>query len=367
MAMQEMKDSLLAMIGQVRQGTTAISQAAGEIAAGNLDLSTRTEQQAGSLEQTASSMEQLNATVKQNAGHAAEANTLALSASAVALRGGNDVGQVVATMASINDSSAKIADIISVIDAIAFQTNILALNAAVEAARAGEQGRGFAVVASEVRNLAQRSAAAAREIKLLIEDSVQKVALGTQLADQAGRTMQEVVGSVQSVSGIIGAIAQASAEQTAGLEQVHRAITAMDQVTQQNAALVEQAAAAADSMQEQTAKLTEAIDVFQVDAADRPGAARAAPLRLDAGRQAPRPGPSAAASPASGARPAATSAASPASAASPTLVASGARRALQPALPRAARPPRQPPRAASARKPAVAPAPATDKVDWEEF
>nr|WP_315398486.1 methyl-accepting chemotaxis protein [uncultured Duganella sp.] len=273
-AMQHMDESLLTMIAQVRGGARAIGAVSTEIADGNLDLSARTEQQAASLEETASSMEQLTATVKQNAEHAVQANKLAVSASAVAVRGGNDVEQVVATMASINDSSKKIAEIIGVIDGIAFQTNILALNAAVEAARAGEQGRGFAVVASEVRSLAQRSAAAAKEIKQLIDDSVDKVARGTQLADQARHTMDEVVGSVKRVTGLIGEIADASAEQTAGLEQVNQAIAAMDQATQQNAALVEQAAASAAAMRDETGKLNEAIGAFSTQGGgDAAGAA----------------------------------------------------------------------------------------------
>ncbi|WP_296001377.1 methyl-accepting chemotaxis protein [Rugamonas sp.] len=282
LAMRDMNDSLLTLVGQVRSGASTISGAAGEIAAGNLDLSRRTEQQAASLEQTASSMEQLTSTVKQNAEHAVQANKLAVSASEVAVKGGADVAQVVGTMASINDSSKKIAEIIGVIDGIAFQTNILALNAAVEAARAGEQGRGFAVVASEVRNLAQRSAAAAKEIKVLIDDSVDKVVLGTQLADKARNTMEAVVGSVKRVTDIIGEIAHASAEQTAGLEQVHHAIAAMDQATQQNAALVEQAAAAATAMREETGKLSAVIGVFSGGEAAGPAKAAADPVATGA-------------------------------------------------------------------------------------
>ncbi|SFL56256.1 methyl-accepting chemotaxis protein [Rugamonas rubra] len=285
-AMQEMNDSLLELIGQVGRGTAVIGGAADEIASGNQDLSNRTEQQAAALEQTAASMEQLTATVRQNAEHAGQASALADSASTVAQRGGADVQQVVGTMASINTASKKIVEIIGVIDGIAFQTNILALNAAVEAARAGEQGRGFAVVAAEVRGLAQRSAAAAQEIKVLIDDSVGQVVLGTELADKARATMEQVVGGVQRVSAIVGEIALASAEQTEGLAQVHQAIASMDQATQHNAALVRQAAAAA-AMREQTEHLGELMAVFTV--ADAAAAARrAAPARPAA------PGPGAA-------------------------------------------------------------------------
>jgi methyl-accepting chemotaxis protein len=260
--MQAANDRLLAMMRDLRAATGLLVKGTADIASGSMDLSARTEQQASSLEETASSMEELTATVKQNADHAFEASKLAVSASEVAVKGGEVVSQVVGTMASINESSKRIAEIIGVIDGIAFQTNILALNAAVEAARAGEQGRGFAVVASEVRNLAQRSAAAAKEIKELIDDSVEKVNAGTELADKAGSTMNEVVSSVKRVTGIIGEIADASAEQTSGIDQVNSAITAMDQATQQNAALVEQSAAAASSMREQADSLTKLIGSF---------------------------------------------------------------------------------------------------------
>ncbi len=272
--MQEMNDQLVGMIIKVRSGTDSIASSAGEIATGSQDLSVRTEEQASALEETATSMEQLTATVKQNADHAHQASKLAVSASEVAVKGGAVVAEVVGTMASINDSSKRIAEIISVIDGIAFQTNILALNAAVEAARAGEQGRGFAVVAAEVRNLAQRSASAAKEIKVLIDDSVEKVDAGTLLADKAGKTMHEVVTSVKRVTDIIGEIADASAEQTVGIEQVNQAIAAMDQSTQHNAALVEQAAAAAASMRDQTASLTRATGAFILG----PGHAGTGPL-----------------------------------------------------------------------------------------
>jgi methyl-accepting chemotaxis protein len=262
-ALKDMNASLIDIVTRVRSGTDTIATASTEINAGNQDLSSRTEQQASSLEETASSMEELTSTVKHNADNARQANQLAATASENAVRGGEVVAQVVSTMGSINESARRIADIIGVIDGIAFQTNILALNAAVEAARAGEQGRGFAVVASEVRNLAQRSAAAAKEIKTLIGDSVEKVETGSKLVDQAGATMEEVVGSVKRVSDIIGEIAAASDEQRAGIEQVNQAITQMDQVTQQNAALVEQAAAAAEAMQDQAAGLAGLVGTFR--------------------------------------------------------------------------------------------------------
>jgi methyl-accepting chemotaxis protein len=255
---------LTEIVGQIRESTDAINTASKEIAQGNTDLSSRTEQQASSLEETASSMEELTSTVKQNAENAKQANQLAIGASEVAVKGGAVVSQVVTTMGSINESSKKIADIISVIDGIAFQTNILALNAAVEAARAGEQGRGFAVVATEVRNLAQRSAAAAKEIKELIGDSVEKVGAGTKLVDQAGKTMEEVVTSIKRVTDIMAEITAASQEQSAGIEQVNQAITQMDEVTQQNAALVEEAAAA-ESLEEQAQVLAQSVAVFRLE------------------------------------------------------------------------------------------------------
>ena len=263
-AMQKMNSALTGIVTRVRAGTDTIGTASSQIAAGNQDLSSRTEQQASSLEETAASMEELTSAVRQNADNARQANTLAHTASEVADRGGAVIGQVVETMAGINEASRRIAEIIGVIDGIAFQTNILALNAAVEAARAGEQGRGFAVVASEVRNLAQRSATAAREIKVLIEDSVARVDAGGNLVRQAGATMQELHGSVQRVTDIMGEITAASVEQTAGIEQVNVAVTQMDQVTQQNAALVEEAAAAADAMQDQARSLAEAVSVFRL-------------------------------------------------------------------------------------------------------
>jgi methyl-accepting chemotaxis protein len=278
-ALNTMTDNLNALVTQVRSGADSISTAAGEVASGNLDLSTRTEQQAGSLEESASALEELTGTVAQNADNALKGSELASSASSVAARGGAVVEQVVATMGEINDASKKIVDIISVIDGIAFQTNILALNAAVEAARAGEQGRGFAVVAGEVRTLAQRSATAAKEIKVLIDASVEKVGNGSRLVGEAGATMQDVVASVQRVSDIMTEISAASREQSIGIEQVNGAIAEMDQVTQQNAALVEEAAAATESMQEQAHSLAQAVSVFKLDAGGARAPAAAAPRR----------------------------------------------------------------------------------------
>ena len=263
-SLKEMHDSLADIVGKVRAGTVAIAQASAEIAEGNQDLSARTEEQASSLEETAASMEELTSTVKRNGDNAGHASKLASDASGVAVRGGEAVAQVIDTMGFINDSSKKIVDIIAVIDGIAFQTNILALNAAVEAARAGEQGRGFAVVASEVRNLAQRSAAAAKEIKALIGDSVNQVDTGSRLVGQAGSTMNDVVSSVQRVTAIISEIALASGEQNAGIDQINAAISQMDAVTQQNAALVEQASAAAEAMQQQAESLKLAVSVFKL-------------------------------------------------------------------------------------------------------
>jgi methyl-accepting chemotaxis protein len=273
-------------VSSVRQGADGVSTASAEIAQGNNDLSARTENQASALEQTAASMEELNSTVKQNADNARQANQLAMQASTVAIQGGEVVGQVVQTMKGINESSQKIADIIGVIDGIAFQTNILALNAAVEAARAGEQGRGFAVVASEVRSLAGRSADAAKEIKQLINASVERVAQGTLLVDQAGTTMTEVVSSIRRVTDIVGEISAASSEQSQGVSQVGEAVNQIDQVTQQNAALVEQMAAAAGSLQTQAAALVQVVSLFKLDAGQTiqaaPTAAVAAPRRVAA-------------------------------------------------------------------------------------
>ena len=263
-ALDAMGAQLRSTVGQVRHGADSIALASSEIASGNLDLSSRTEEQASALQQTAASMEQMTATVRQNADNAQQANQLAKSASDLAVRGGEVVGNVVTTMGDIHAASRKIVDIIGVIDSIAFQPNILALNAAVEAARAGEQGRGFAVVASEVRTLAQRSATAAKEIKGLIDDSVQQVDAGNRLVEEAGSVIRDVVAGVRRVTDIVGEISAASQEQTSGLEQVNQAITQMDQVTQQNAALVEEAAAATGSLESQAAQLVQAVAVFRV-------------------------------------------------------------------------------------------------------
>ena len=263
-ALKDMNESLTGIVSEVRSSTEAITTSSQEIAQGNADLSQRTEEQATSLEETASSMEELTAAVRQNTENARHANQLANNASDIAVKGGKVVSDVVHTMASISASSGKIMDIISVIDGIAFQTNILALNAAVEAARAGEQGRGFAVVAGEVRNLAQRSAVAAKEIKVLIEDSVGKVYAGSKQVDQAGATMTEIVNAVKRVTDIMAEIAAASNEQSSGIEQVNQAITQMDEMTQQNAALVEEAAAVAEAMQEQAKALYAEVGIFKV-------------------------------------------------------------------------------------------------------
>ncbi|OZI29729.1 chemotaxis protein [Bordetella genomosp. 10] len=282
-ALRRMQESLTRTVASVRRGVEEINVGAREISAGNTDLSSRTEQQAASLEQTAASMEELASTVKQNADNAHQANQLAASASDVAARGGSAVSEVVSTMQGISASSRKISEIVSVIDGIAFQTNILALNAAVEAARAGEQGKGFAVVAGEVRSLAQRSAQAAKEIKGLIEDSVSKVGAGSEQVERAGATMQEIVASVKRVTDIMGEISAASDEQSSGIEQVNRAVSQMDEVTQQNAALVEQAAAAAGSLQEQAQRLAQAVAVFKINQ----GQVIDAPAQQLGGRQAP--------------------------------------------------------------------------------
>ncbi|MFY2025912.1 methyl-accepting chemotaxis protein [Achromobacter xylosoxidans] len=363
-AIKRMQESLTRTVAIVRRGVDEINVGSREISAGNTDLSSRTEQQAASLEETAASMEELASTVKQNADNARQANQLAASASDVAERGGSAVAEVVNTMQGISASSRKISEIVSVIDGIAFQTNILALNAAVEAARAGEQGKGFAVVAGEVRSLAQRSAQAAKEIKGLIEDSVSKVGAGSQQVERAGATMQEIVASVKRVTDIMGEISAASEEQSSGIDQVNRAVSQMDEVTQQNAALVEEAAAAAGSLQEQAQRLAEAVAVFKINAGD---VIEVPARQLAQHRSAPRV-----------AAPQAETVA-PTPAPAPTAAAPAAR--LTHSAPRAktataeaasaARPPRRPaPRvAANDAKPAPAAtrrqAPADD--DWESF
>ncbi|MYM26865.1 HAMP domain-containing protein [Duganella sp. CY15W] len=308
--LSQMQERLAGTVRSVREGSDAIATASSEIAAGNLDLSRRTEQQAANLEETASSLEELTSTVRQNSENARQANALAVSASDIAVKGGELVTRVIDTMGSITQSSDKIADIIGVIDGIAFQTNILALNAAVEAARAGEQGRGFAVVATEVRNLAQRSAAAAKDIKALITDSVEKVGSGSALVNEAGETMHDIVNSVRRVTDIISEISQAGREQETGIEQINIAVAEMDTVTQQNAALVEEAAAASQAMQEQAVKLAEMVAVFQVAGSSavarrQPAAARSTavattqPLRRPAPKAAAKPEAKPAAKPAS--------------------------------------------------------------------
>ncbi len=341
-ALRDMNASLGQVVGQVRQGTDSIATASSQIATGNQDLSSRTEQQASSLQQTAASMEELTATVKQNADNARQANQLALSASTVAVKGGGVVAQVVDTMGAITASSKKIVDIIGVIDGIAFQTNILALNAAVEAARAGEQGRGFAVVASEVRSLAQRSAAAAKEIKVLIGDSVDKVEEGSLQVGEAGRTMDEIVESVKRVNDIMAEISAASLEQTQGIEQINVAITQMDQVTQQNAALVEEAAAAAQSLQHQAGGLAQLVSVFRLGGKTPPPSSAAAPtMKLEGTASRPIGVPPA--------RPKAQA------------------QAQAQAKPRAPSRPALPAGPAVAAKPAPAPATSAGSDDWEAF
>ena len=356
-ALQTMQTNLANMVGNVRQGTDSIATASSQIASGNNDLSARTEQQASALQQTAASMEQLTSTVRQNADNARQANQLALSASSVAVQGGSVVSQVVDTMGAINASSQKIADIIGVIDGIAFQTNILALNAAVEAARAGEQGRGFAVVASEVRSLAGRSAAAAKEIKELIDESASKVGAGTALVGEAGKTMQDVVASIQRVTDIMGEITSASQEQTSGIEQINQAVVQMDHVTQQNAALVEEAAAAAQSLQEQAGALARTVSAFKLQSGGHHSAAA-------------RPGSAAhAAQPASHAPKAAalrmaTPKAAPPKAAPPKAAALRMAAPARPAAPPLAHRP-APARAPKAAPPALGHSGASD--DWESF
>nr|WP_289814350.1 methyl-accepting chemotaxis protein [Acidovorax kalamii] len=350
-ALQRMQQSLVNTVALVRQNAEGVASASSQIASGNNDLSARTEQQASALEETAASMEELGSTVRQNADNARAANQLAVSASTVAVQGGEVVAEVVETMKGINASSNKIADIISVIDGIAFQTNILALNAAVEAARAGEQGRGFAVVASEVRNLAGRSAEAAKEIKSLITASVERVEQGTALVDKAGATMTEVVASIRRVTDIMGEISAASSEQSAGVGQVGEAVTQMDQATQQNAALVEEMAAAASALNAQAGELVNAVAVFKLDAHATSAAQRSASSYSTATpARAPIPAPSYSAPRSTGAKPASLGASKPA-----------AKPAASLAAPKAAAP------AAKAHSPAPAPKAGGSDDDWESF
>jgi len=375
-AVKRMQESLARTVSAVRRGVDEINVGSREISAGNTDLSSRTEEQAASLEETAASMEQLASTVKQNADNARQANQLAASASDVAERGGSAVAEVVSTMEGISASSRKISEIVSVIDGIAFQTNILALNAAVEAARAGEQGKGFAVVAGEVRSLAQRSAQAAKEIKGLIEDSVSKVGAGSQQVERAGATMQEIVASVKRVTDIMGEISAASEEQSSGIDQVNRAVSQMDEVTQQNAALVEEAAAAAGSLQDQAQRLAEAVAVFKINAGEvievparqlaqqhRPAARVAAPAAAATPARAPEPAPAPAAP---AARPAAVRLAhSTGTKSEPAAGASAARPPRRPAATRPAPAAKTDPKPASAPAASRRQAPSDD--DWESF
>jgi methyl-accepting chemotaxis protein I, serine sensor receptor len=341
----KMQHNLTETVRTVRSGSESIATATRQIAAGNIDLSSRTEEQASALQETASSMEELTGTVKQNADNARQASSLAANASEIANKGSAVVGQVVGTMGDINQSSAKIADIISIIEGIAFQTNILALNAAVEAARAGEEGRGFAVVAGEVRSLAQRSSAAAKEIKELIDTSVERVQSGSALVDEAGRTMTEIIGAVQRVTDIMGEIAAASEEQSSGIDQVARAVTQMDEVTQQNAALVEEAAAAASSLEDQAGKLRTAVAVFQLEESGYKAPVSAAPKRV-----------------AAPVRPAARKVSHAASHSASQAGAQPVAAARAPAAPAAT-----PAAAAPARTPAKAVASAGSDQDWETF